>query len=115
MLAFRLIRGDNNCPMAEFDPVPDEYLLTAEQASLYIPKRYIDAGSVGDVTPREFALQVLVDENPDGQAELALFQRQASDGHVSVFELMKYWMDMGGGRHTQHMIIAMSLHQPAIA
>lgn len=93
--------------MAEYDPVPSDYLLEAEQVELYIPDRFARGG---EARPHEVALQVLVDDSQFGQAELRMFQRAAQRGAINAFRFMKSTLDAGAGRHTQHAVIAMCLY-----
>ncbi len=93
--------------MTEFDPVPLDYLLDAEQAELYIPQRFAEGG---DARPHEVALQVLVDDSYVSASELRMFQLAAKRGLINVFRFMKSTLDAGAGRHTQHAVIAMCLY-----
>lgn len=95
--------------MIDYDPVPPQHLLTAEQAEMYIPSRFIgDPGA--DVTPREFALQLLVDDSPGGRAEIGMFQRSAEGDVSEFFRFLNTTLHAGVGRHVQRVLMVMALH-----
>lgn len=93
--------------MAEYDPVPPEYLLDSRHAQLFVPDRFV---GTGEAIPRELALHVLVDDSRTSLPELKMFQ-QAGNGNIArFFGFMKSTLDNGGGRHTQHMLAAVCLY-----
>lgn len=93
--------------MAEFDPVPAERVLAIETAELYVDPRFTGNGIC---TPRDLALQVLVDDTAESKAELFLFQNAGRGDIANFFRFMRGVIDEGMGRHTQHVIAAVCLH-----
>lgn len=92
--------------MAEYDPVPREFILEPKQAELYIANRFVGQG---EAVPRELATHVLVDDNVATQPELSMFQRAGRGDIENFFRFMKRTLDMGAGRHTQHVLAAICL------
>lgn len=93
--------------MAEFDPVPPEYLLSHEIAERFIPVKFVGSG---DATARELALQILVDEEPDRQYEIKRFQQSGRRDVSNFFRFMFDTLEGGAGRHTEHMVAAACLY-----
>jgi hypothetical protein len=93
--------------MAEFDPVPPQYLLPEEVAQQFIPVEFMTGG---DATPRELALHVLVDDDPDRQHDIKIFQQGGRGEVTEFFGFMFRTMASGAGRHTQRMIAVACLH-----
>ena len=93
--------------MSEFDPVPTGCILEIDAARKVIPDNFLGNGYG---TPRELALQVLVDEDELASRELFLFQRLGHGDVQLFFENMWSMFDERRGRHVQWVIAAACLH-----
>lgn len=93
--------------MADYDPVPPEFLLTHEVAAEFIPDIFFDDGVA---TSRELSLGVLVCEGELEQAELFIFQRLGNGNIETFFRQMRDLVNERRGKHVQQVIAAACLH-----